>query len=85
MFTAFNACITRFFAMFTSLFITGENLAQTTVILSEVAKSTAELYADEARVKRAKQLATLNAELKVAEQQAANAIANAMSAVTTTS
>ena len=61
----------QLFAMFGSLFLSGDNLAMAAVALSEVAKSAAEEQLEVSQIERAKRMAKLRGELRAVEAEAA--------------
>ena len=69
MFTQIGLAIKQMFTMITVLFAAGESLANATKHLADTAEFTAAAFSDDARVRRAKALAIMEAELTVVEAQ----------------
>lgn len=67
MFTQIGIAIKQLFSMITVLFAAGESLANATKHLADTAEFTAAAFSDDARVRRQKALAIMEAELTVVE------------------
>ena len=74
MFNAISLFVRQFFGMCSTLCSAGEHSAKALEHLAITAEETAGAYCDEARANRAKQLKALEADLVVAEKQAARAV-----------
>lgn len=68
------AMFKQLFVGFTAFFLAFEKIGKSTVSLSEWAEETAAAFADEARIERAKKLASMKSELKAVESKGTKAV-----------